>query len=219
MGFAVTTITPPSSEPVSLTELKSWLRVDIPDDDDLITDLGIAAREQIEAAYDCAIVSQVLQLTLDRFPYPGNPYLWQQYSWGYWLNRIPMMGLAGTWWPERAAIFVPRPPLLAVNQIQYIAGDGTLTTLAPSSYLVDTERQPGRITPAWGQFWPILRLQMNSVTVQYTAGFGDAAACPKRLKQAIKVACGYWYENRETAGNLPDAVYRLCDAIWSGEYY
>lgn len=37
-------------EPVSLSELKNWARVDHEEDDDLIASLGVAAREYVEQA-------------------------------------------------------------------------------------------------------------------------------------------------------------------------
>jgi hypothetical protein len=222
VGFAVTILSPPDSEPVPLDgpgSLKNWLRVDIPDDDDLIASLGRAARRMIERAFDVALVTQTLQLTIDRFPIPGNPYLWQQYSWGFWACRIPMLQLTGSWWPERAAIWLPRPPLQSVVAVNYIAQDQTNKTADPSTYLVDNQRMPGRLTPAVGEYWPIVSPQMNAANIQYVAGYGAPNDVPDTIITAIKLAVAGWYENRLDAGKLPDAAIDLCVSEWGAEYY
>src|SRR5205085_9392559 len=45
-------------------------------------------------------------------------------------------------------------PLQSVTSVQYYAADGTLTTLASSSYTVATTSEPGRIALAPNCSWP-----------------------------------------------------------------
>jgi uncharacterized phiE125 gp8 family phage protein len=66
--MAITLITAPEEEPVSLTEAKAHLRVDITDDDKLITNLIVAAREYVETYTRRALVTQTWELCLDAFP-------------------------------------------------------------------------------------------------------------------------------------------------------
>jgi uncharacterized phiE125 gp8 family phage protein len=225
MGFAVQVITPPTVEPVGLAELQKWLRIDPGEDDDTLRSLEVAARRLIERTYDCALVTQTLQLTIDRFPIPSSPYLWQQYSWGYWWQRIPMMNLTSSWWPERAAIFVPRPPLQSINSIQYVAQDGTTQTVDPGVYTVDNRRMPGRIVPGYSKFWPFTLPSVNSVTVNYQAGYGAPvegqipSVIPETIRQAIKVMVHDWYEDRRQPGVLSPGANNLLMAEWDGEYY
>lgn len=44
------------TEPVSLADLKTWAKVDFTDDDDLITSMGVSAREDIERELDVKLV-------------------------------------------------------------------------------------------------------------------------------------------------------------------
>jgi len=55
-------------EPVSTADLKSHLRVDIADDDDLIAVYGQAAREQVESFCRVNLVPKIFDWYLDEFP-------------------------------------------------------------------------------------------------------------------------------------------------------
>ena len=58
-------ITPPTEEPITLTEAKAFLRVDGTSDDALITSLIVAARERGEEIARKAYVTQTLEQTVD----------------------------------------------------------------------------------------------------------------------------------------------------------
>ena len=62
-------ITPPTTFPIDLASAKLHCRVDIADDDTLITALITAATEMAEQKTGRAIMAQTLELTLDAFPY------------------------------------------------------------------------------------------------------------------------------------------------------
>ena len=66
MGLRVTT--EPTVEPVTLTEAKLQCRVDVADDDALITRLISAARSRAEQITQRSIAEQSLTLYLDEFP-------------------------------------------------------------------------------------------------------------------------------------------------------
>ena len=91
-----------------------------------------------------------------------------------------------------------RGPVQAVNSITYIDTLGVTQTLPVSDYLVDMVSSPPRITPAYGKSWPDTRDQINAVTVTYVAGYGNAAAVPQPIKQAMLLYIAHLYENRES---------------------
>ena len=61
-------ITPPTTEPVTLTEVKAHMRVDFSDDDTYITNLIETAREWCESFQNKAYITQTLEIALDTFP-------------------------------------------------------------------------------------------------------------------------------------------------------
>lgn len=102
---------------------------------------------------------------------------------------------------------------------------GGLASLTGGSLItVDTTTEPGRIAPAYGQIWPIVRQQLASVQVTFTAGYGAAAVQgtpwtgPATAAMAILVQVADWFENREQPGELSKAAVRLCMDLWPGEY-
>lgn len=109
-------------------------------------------------------------------------------TWQWRLDTFPSWGLR-----------IPHAPLVSVSSIQYVDGDGATQTLATTEYTVDAKSDPGRITPAYGKSWPNTRWQMNAVIITFVAGYGNAAAVPYQIKQAMLLVLGELYERREAA--------------------
>jgi len=56
----------------------------------------------------------------------------------------------------------------------------------------------GLVALAWNRFWPITRSSINSVVIQFAAGYGDAADdVPQVIRQGILIEVSNLYENRE----------------------
>ena len=66
--MSLTPLAPPAQEPVSLAEAKAHLRVDIADDDALISRLITGARNQLERALNRALITQSWTWALDAWP-------------------------------------------------------------------------------------------------------------------------------------------------------
>lgn len=64
----VKVVTAPAVEPITLTEAKLHCKVDLTTDDDLITPLIVAAREEIERRTWRALITQTLELVLSAWP-------------------------------------------------------------------------------------------------------------------------------------------------------
>jgi len=151
-------LTAPYAEPITLDEAKLHARVDIDDDDVLIGALISAARDYAEGMTHKQMVAARFKQVLDSFPGPsliGIPY-----------GRA--LTLPGH------AIYLERSPVLCVESIQYLDMAGDVQTMPPTDYTVDYASDPVRITPVFGQIWPIPLPQIGAVWVTFRAGFADA---------------------------------------------
>lgn len=224
MSYGLVQTVAPTAEPVTATEVKPWLRIDSGDtsQDAVLTPLISAARTYCENQTGRQFCTATWKLTLDRFPIGGTPAIWQQYSFGYWQQRIPQVALASQWWPDKASIRVPKPPLVSVSSITYVDASGVTQTLATSQYLVDTAQQLGRITPSYGNIWPIIRQQLGAVAVTFVAGYGadgTASTFPAAIKLAMYThIAGAYYAREGIEPSTLEAVDRILDEIRTGEY-
>lgn len=221
MPTGLSVITPPQGEPIARDGpggMKEWLRVDFPDNDGTIDALTTAARQVVEGLFDCALLTQTLMMTTDRFPRYSSSSVWQYNSDAIWQQRLPVTQLSGQWYPDRAAIRVPRAPLQSVVSIYYTDGNGVVQLLDPSVYNVDNTTRPARIAPAYGQIWPIVRQQMASCQMTYTCGYGGPADVPQTILTAIKLLVSDWYYERERPGEMSPGVRNLLWSEWDGEY-
>jgi len=106
----------PAVEPITLVEMKAYLRVDEDDaaQDDLISGLIKAARLTIEAASRRILVEQSWRVVLDR-------------------------------WPRDGVILLPLAPLIAVDTIRITNAAGTATELPDHTFEADALSEPPRI--------------------------------------------------------------------------
>lgn len=182
--YALTLLTPPGGEPLSLQEAKLHLKVDVPDDDSYIADLIVAARMHMEAELGRAIVSSTWRMDFDRFPAPFcaiGDWRGRAYGWGYGHGWSQAQGHR----PDFATIRIPRSPLQAVNSVKYLDVSGAEQTVDPSTYVVKLS-DPGVIAPAFAKYWPPARFQIAVIQVEFVAGYGPvtsvAAAIPSGLQ-------------------------------------
>ncbi|MDE2106698.1 MAG: head-tail connector protein, partial [Patescibacteria group bacterium] len=189
--FSLSITTPPAVEPVAVSYVKSWLRVDGDDHDDQIADLISMARSLVEDYAGRALVNTVYTAYYDRFPLVPN----SQYTPGNPNTLAPV--LQNTWPldPSIWALKLPRSPLVSVAYIKYYDNSGVLQTMDPTTYSVDASSEPPRLAPASGSYWPSNRWQPNAVQVQFTAGYGSAtSAVPAKFRRAICATVSAWYD-------------------------
>lgn len=168
--MALRVVTPPVLEPVSLAEAKQQCRVDPAqrDEDLLIAGYIAAARDYCEGLDWRAYLTQTIELWLDD-------------------------------WPDGDVLKLPRPPLQSVSSITYYDTGDAATTLPTSVYFVDTISQPGRVCLRNGQAWPSATLRdYNAICITYVAGWTTPDLVPEKIKQALRLVIGHYYENRES---------------------
>lgn len=150
-------VTEPTAEPIHLDEAKKHVRETTTSQDSVITSLIAGARQDAETETQRSLIATRWKLVLDSFPGPtlmgvpfGRPF------------SLPA-----------DAIILPRSPLIQVVSIKYLDTSSTLQTLDPSLYTVDDSSfsTPPRITPIFGQIWPVTLPQIGAVQVTFDAGY------------------------------------------------
>ena len=95
-------------------------------------------------------------------------------------------------------IQLPHPPYSSLTSITYTDAAGASQTLASTGYETDTDDEPARIRPSWGNVWPSTREVYRAVQVTYVAGYGTAGtSVPADILAAMKSIIAMLYEYRE----------------------
>ena len=190
--MALTLITEPQGEPVTLEEAKQQVLQGLTVDDSYLGTILIpSARDRAELATGRALLTQTWDLVLDGFPCDSH-------------------------------IEIPKPPLQSVTHLKYRDNVGTLQTWATSNYVVEAPDGPrcrrGRLSLAYGIVWPATYGQAGDVTVRFICGYGDADDVPHLLKVGILMDVATLYAQRENAvigTSTSPALYGSSQIYWS----
>lgn len=188
------TVTQPPVEPVSLDEIRQFLRIDPwgspPEhpDDAMLESMIRASREKVEQTTRRALVSQRLRLVLSCAP----------------ADRVFMGGFGSDpddYYFRPRSILLPKPPLIEVHSVSYYDGDNVLQTLPPDSYFVTGDVEPAELSLTGDGSWPVTYRRDDAVQVEYTAGYAPVgspidyvANVPDLLKSAIKTDVQLQYD-------------------------
>lgn len=199
--MALKPITDPEEEPVTLEEARLHLRIDADGnsppahpDDTLIGWLIQAGREQAEDYTGRTIAKRTVEQALDQFP----------------CDEIKVETL----------------PIRSITSITYRDSEGDAQVVADEDYVLDDYKADQNwILPADGSSWPTTRSVINAVKIRMEAGYdapGDVVVVkplPARIKAAILLTVGHYYENREdvvvgkTVVELPMGSKSLLDPL------
>jgi hypothetical protein len=209
----------PTVEPVSIDDVKAWTRIDTSADDPLIKKLIVRERSYLEQALSRTFVTSTWTMRIDSFR--------MNYA-GSWFDvfRVPnppqVLGASpfGNVIYPYMLLEIANPPLQSVTSVQYYDTTGTLQTLVQGNqtgtgdYIVDIYGEQGRITPQYGTVWPWPRAVMNSVQVQYVAGYAYDATTPpppprwwEIVRELLLVHVDHAYNHRD--GSRPQGVEAL----------
>lgn len=156
-------------------------------EDDLLTALITAARQQVETITQRALITQTWDLFLDGWP-DGNSHCYEPF------------------------IVLPYGQLQSVTSITYTDSAGAVHTMTPTTdYLVDASSDPGRVVLPYGVSWPsFTAYTVNPIAIRYVAGYGSTtASVPAGIRAAIKMLCEDLWNNRsathtQAAGNVTE---------------
>jgi hypothetical protein len=168
--MALICIHPPLAEPVDLTELKEMLRLDPGDtsQDNVLATLRVAARDLCETITQRRFVRQSWRLMLDFFP----GYIDMKLS-GTKVSQPFVSGSNALLVGIRYAVVLPYPPVRSLDNFIYQNANGDVTSMitSPASFLQDLQSQPARLTPIFGQMWPVARVVVNAIQIDFTVGY------------------------------------------------
>lgn len=180
--------TPPTSEPISLTLVKEYLRFDAGDtSQDTYLNLAISvARETAEKHTTRGYMTQSYREYYDSFP--GHHILHSLIFSDFGYDQ-------GGLGPHRRHrrhhehFELSRSPLQAIKQIQYIDLTGATQTLDPAQYVVNNRQDPAEVTrtPALlgGVPWPHAIREPNSVWIDYNVGYGGEITVSMTASSAV----------------------------------
>lgn len=172
LAYSVEIKTPASEAPVSLAVAKAHLRVLHANEDTLIGALIAVATEHIEHRLSRSLVTRTLTLALDAFPCGQSP------------------------------LTLRAPPVSAVASFKYWPVSGAEITFGSDDYQLVRGGLVCELSPAPGVSWPATSERRRAVTVEYIAGYGNAAAVPKAIVHAILLLVEHLYQNRSAVADV-----------------
>jgi uncharacterized phiE125 gp8 family phage protein len=177
-------VTPPASEPVSLSEAKEHLRITGSDEDALITTFIEAAREYCEEYQNRAYITQTWDLSLDEFP--DSPYS---------LPKPPLKSISSIKYYDQDGTEYE------FNASDYLVDTASVKGRVSLAY--------GKSWPSV-TLQPMNGVIIQFIAGYGDAG----SDVPERIRNAIKVLVGQIYENREATDikehlEIPFAVHAL----------
>lgn len=163
--------TAPATEPVTLAQVKEYLKLDsaYTDEDTLLNTLIASARIFIENRIGRSIISQVRTQYMDEFGFCD----------------------------EIGLLFGPLISVgdLTVKSVKYYDTNDTLQTISSSDYWIDSTSDIPRIVIK--NSWPSIKSRPNAVQIEFNAGYATTeAGVPKDIKDAMFYYIAQRYENR-----------------------
>jgi hypothetical protein len=214
----------PVSEPVSLTDATTFLKINTTADNALIMSLITAARQYVEDQTNLYLASRTFVQYRDsfpQFPFFSNPYAPIMFPIGYQLTaNYPLWNTGSQTAP--ADIRLMAWPVTAIDHITYVGLDGLTHNLYPDTdFIADLVSRPARITLLPNGFWPQTAMVANAVAIYFTGGYNSVQSTvttvtepvgtppeaiaattfvtgiPAQLWTAILLLVAHWYYNRE----------------------
>lgn len=209
----LTTIHEPPFEPVTLADVYRVLKIDAdgsPPEHPLDADFArniTSARRNVEKLTRRSLIRQTLRLSVEGFP--ANCEGWQ---------------LGPRWVRVPTTIRLLRPPVIAVQSVQYFDADNALQTVDAASYYVTDDEAPElRFVSTFSA--PTVYDRPDALRVTYVAGYLGAGSppssqeeyaehVPSELKDAILV--GVQMLQTSTSPQDYELLQRMQAALVSG---
>lgn len=202
--------------PVSLADAKENLRVSYPHEDKRIKSLIAAATDWAQAETRRVFMNTRVMIRMDRFPCASDSAELVGDPHGQWFYVRPDPSRKKSANKRSGSILLPGGNVSAINEIAYTDADGAPQTLTgPTSGTPGTDYQEDLTDDEWPFIYPpatgwpsVDSSAVNAVSIDYQAGWQDAAAIPQSIVQAIqfKVADMFTIRDTSDAGSKSDLL-------------
>ena len=179
----ISVVTEPSQEPVTLQEVKEYLRVEDSTDERTIRPLIETARRFAEQHLGRTLVSTTFKQSYDGFHEMEDP-LFEGIRTGPYLNYY------------KNYLVLANGPVISVTQVKTIDDADVATTLAASRYYLDNAREPARIVLRTGETFPTALRVANAIEVEFVAGYSSIYSIPEPIRMGILQHIAHLYEHR-----------------------
>lgn len=182
-------VSAPGVDPVSLSEVKTYLRIDGSSDDVMLTNFISAATRLVESWLNRRLITQTWDFWLDAFPNETK------------LDRLRdgvTEGALSEYLSQKKFISIPYFPLQSVTYLKTYDDANVDYTMSSADYFVDTVGEPGRLSLKNATSWPTTFLRpVNGVQIRFICGYGAAGSdVPQAIRQAIQELVGGFYSKR-----------------------
>jgi uncharacterized phiE125 gp8 family phage protein len=174
----------PATYPVTLVEVKLWLRITHDAEDDLLNSLITAATEKAEKITNRVFIERT---------YTGN-----------------FSGLDCSNYDVGFFIALRRAPLIEITLLEVTVDDSTVTIYDTDYNIKKTGGFPRIVFEEVSDRPDLIPYPYQ---VAFTAGYGAAAVVPEPIKTAIKEMIAYWYQNRGDCGGRGGEIPAIADGI------
>lgn len=183
------TITP-VVDPISLSRVKEFLRIEHNDEDTTLNGLIQTATNICERYLSRSLITQTWTMFVDTYPARLD---WIPLSYG---------------------------PIQSITSIKSYTEADTIITNDTSTYFLANAEQNGKAVLSYGEVWDSSVLRpANGVEIIYDAGYGDDPEdIPFEIRQGILSLIAYFYEHREEMGSgVPEHVTLMWSPhkVWS----
>ncbi len=176
MLYRTTTITAPTSLPITVDELRLQARVGFPGESD-----------PFDGAED-GFLERLIEAAVDELDFPRG-------SLGRSLMPRTARLLVDSTPSE--TILLPGPPVTEILEVKYYDTNGDEQEITADDYRVDLADTgwPARI---WRDTeWPEMQSRPGRMWIDYQAGYADAASIPAVIRHSLMVMAATKYRDRE----------------------
>jgi hypothetical protein len=192
----------PMTAAIETALLADYLRVDSNDETTLLGNLALAATQAIAKYAKISLTEQQYQLTDDS---------WQEFNQKYPYPSTSNVFLHPSC--ARQGLKLPRPPVLSIQSVQVLSTNNTFQTVDTGYYTFVSDNGAALLLSEMGKVLPEPATLAGGIRLEYTAGYGNAAAVPASLRQAVTMLAAYWYEERggQVGVRMPAAVQAMLE--------